>query len=196
MSETPLEFARKILRQWKPDIDLDGGEAGVKNLMKAFGRGFLFAGRNAEGRPVLYTTEKRKEEEVDALLNAADQDPVAFEVACEVAADDLRDGLLPELSLRKFAADVLSGKITKPPQTKGPKRYGNLRRNRCFAYICDELIKSFGCHPYRNPASRENLQKCACDIVREAARLEGLDATYEAVSDAYKKESINFPQSK
>lgn len=191
--KTPLEFARNILRQWKPDIDLDGGDGSMKRQMQMCDRSYLYAGRDANGRAVFFTSEDRKGEEVKALVDEALRNPVAFEAANELAADDLLNGKPSEPSLRKFAVDFLTEKIKKPIR-KGLSKYGYMRRDRCFAFIAYNLQKYYACHLYRNDESPVNLQSCACDIIVEAAEIEGITpASYNAVRAAWEKYGIKTP---
>lgn len=185
-SNTPLEFARKILRSWDI-INGPDGNTTMKEQMKRCNRAYLFVGRDANGRSIWIPAEDRKEEEIDALVEKARQDPVAFKAARELAMDDLQnDQLPPEPSLKKFAIDCLGERIIKPPK-RGQTGYEKTRKYRCFAYICFHLQKEFGCNIYRNTqSSPRNLTNCACDIVAEAARLEGIDdITYETVRTAW-----------
>ena len=190
MPETPLEYARSRLQIWKTGIALDG-DAYMKEQKKVCGQGILIAGKDETGKDAfLAIIGDREEEKVNALVDEAHRDPLAFEAASELAADDLRKtGRIPELSLRNFAAEVLAGKIKKPTR-KGPSKCSNIERDKGFAHIAYHLQKKFDCHLYRNQTSPPNLQRCACDIIAEAARLEGivpgLEVTYEMVKAAWK----------
>lgn len=182
-SETPLEFARRILQIWKPSIPLDA-DTFIKEQKKICGQGILISGKDENGKDAfLAIIGDREEEKVNALVEEAHRDPIAFEAARELAADGLlKPEIIPEPSLRKFAHDYVAGKIKKPTR-KGPSKYGNTERDKCFAYLSYKLQKKFAC-PFYSEISKK-LQSCACGIIIEAATLESITVSYEAVRTAW-----------
>lgn len=187
--ESALEFTKKILRAANAAIQADGDKI-AKARKRLCGRGALLI---LPGE-LWVSAGERRPAALEKLIEEADRDPVSYDAARELAALDLAGGLDLAPPLRKFAADVLSLQARRPTR-KGPSRYANVRRDKIFAWLVYILGRKFGLYPYRNDES-ESLSTCACDLITAAAQAEGLEASYDAVRNAWRKFKHTFPPRK
>lgn len=115
---------------------------------------------------------------LEQRLAAALDDPIAFDIACEIGASFLKEGksLPPELS--NFMADVLERKVLRPRPKKGQKTYVYGQRD----LVIQTAIKygeSIGLAPTRND---EAPALSGCDVVAEFLSDRGMfPATFAGV---------------
>lgn len=184
--QTPLDFARQRLRESKHAIDFDG-DLLAKARKKLCGRGtrLILPGE------LWVSAGERWPEALEKLIEDADRDPVAFDAAGELAAADLDKRKAPDPPLDNFLSSLARGKIKRPTR-KGPSPYGNVKRDKVFAWLVYVLGKKFGCRVY--PGKVRNLETCAFDIIHQAAEQEGINCTYEAIRKAWETYRNTFPQ--
>jgi hypothetical protein len=71
-----------------------------------------------------------------------------------------------------------------PPERRGPRRGGNLLRDRWIAVVVTTICKWHELDPYRNPLSEH---PCGCSVVAEALRRLGIELAESSVEEIYRK---------
>ncbi|MEP1353370.1 MAG: hypothetical protein ABJX32_11355 [Tateyamaria sp.] len=115
----------------------------------------------------LSNEETRATADFAALKNRARTDSIVFAGLRELALEDLRRSGLPNETLRKFAADLLDGSISKPTTTKGKKPHLEWRDTLIANLFADAFV--FGFPEYRNTKAKPGHEKrSTCDVVIKA----------------------------
>jgi len=70
-----------------------------------------------------------------------------------------------------------------PPKRRGPRRGGNLLRDRWIAAVVTTICKRHGLDPYRNPASEHTHN--GCSVVAEALKRLGIGLAEKTVAGIY-----------
>jgi len=103
----------------------------------------------------------------DCLLEAAQSDPFAFDIARQWASDCLRAGHEMPESLKHWAAQLLSGEISRP-RAKGKNPVALMRRNAAIRELVRVTSALVGIPP---TSADEESGASACHAVAEALRL-------------------------
>lgn len=106
---------------------------------------------------------------IEERVKAAQNDPIAFDVACKYGGIYVNTGEVMPPVLRKFIYDVLTQRITRPSEKRGGNPFEHLRRNQTIIEAI-EIGQHYGLQATRNDASEE---VSGCDIV--AAQLRDME---------------------
>lgn len=119
---------------------------------------------------------------ITELIAKADDDPLAYDVACTVIGLAVRQKTEMPEEVTNFAADIIIGERQKPKR-RGKNAGAYIFRDRAIVEFV-ELAMSHGFLATRNDESDH--QNSACDIVAEAFKARGLSPkSYKQIKDIW-----------
>lgn len=103
-----------------------------------------------------------------------------YDSQAQQAADEFLGVYAP--IVRKVVLPAL--RLGRPLERKGPRRGGNLLRDRWIAVAVTTISQRHELDPYRNPLSEH---PCGCSVVADALRRLGIELAESSVEEIYRK---------
>lgn len=137
--------------------------AGSRGPVYAALKNALEIGRtlNVHGHPIAYRVS---DEAAEYLYFRSFACPYTYDIAIQVVARNIGEGVVLHDRLKAFASMVLTGGLRRPTR-RGRKRSDNWERDCEVLYLLETLTIHFGVQPTRNLDSTHAVS--ACDLVAE-----------------------------
>lgn len=146
------------------------------------------------GSGVAYLSGPDVQRAADELVGQVQTDPVFHDAAKKLAAQELRSGRNLPPVLREWVADLLDGKVSRPPAQHRPAG-ATYERDRMFVELVTMVVDEF-----ELPATSGMRERgeSACNAVAQAFQLLGIaGAGYETIVKVWKRredfKSVEIP---